>query len=204
MARDDFATAEPLYEELLVLARADDNGVRTSACRINLAFIANRTGRHERAEELMAENLPFVRSRGQARCEASTLVALAETMTYLDRPTEAIEYAVVGAEVAPRAADPLLVVEDLRWYAAATTRLGQAEEAAVLLGACEAAEAELEVALEPFEVELRERLVSSLRDALPDATLEEARARGRQLDLEAASAFVRRSQPNHASATSSA
>lgn len=196
MAHNDYATAEPLYEELFVLARADDNGVRTSSCRINLAYIANRTGRHERAEALMLENLPFVRSRGQARCEATTLVTLAETNTHLDRPTAAIDYAVAAAEVAPRAADALLLVEDLRWYATAGCRLGQFEAAARILGACEAAEAELAAAFEPHEVAARTELESTLRAALTDAGLEAERARGRSLDLAAATALMQAPIPN--------
>ncbi len=191
MAHNDYAIAEPLYEELLEVARADGNGVRTSACRINLAYIANRTGRHERAEALMLENLPFVRSRGQARCEATTLVTLAETNTYLDRPAMSVDYAVAAAEVAPRAADAALLVEDLRWYAAAACRLGEAETAAIILGACEAAEAELDAALESHEISHRAELESALRASLTDAGLVTARAHGRSLDLDAAAALMR-------------
>ena len=119
----DYGAAEALFEVAFVAARDDDNGVGMSACRINLAYIANRTGRHDRAEELLVENLPFVRSRGQARCEANSLVGLAETLTYLGRPATAVEHAIAAAEVAPRAADALLLVEDLRWYAVAAASL---------------------------------------------------------------------------------
>ena len=195
MAHDDFATAEPLYEDLLVVARADDNGVRTSACRINLAYIANRTGRHERAEALMLENLPFVRGRGQARCEATTLVTLAETTTYLDQPAASVDYAVAAAEVAPHAADALLLIEDLRWYAAAAVRLGDPERIAEILGACEAAESELEAALEPHETAVRDELVATLRRALTDEGLEAARTRGRSMDLATAAALMRAPVP---------
>ena len=75
----------------------------------------------------MNENLPFVRSRGQARCEATSLVVMAETLSYLDRPAASVEYAIAAADVAPRAADAYLMVEDLRWYAVAASRLGEAE-----------------------------------------------------------------------------
>ena len=196
MAHDDLATAEPLYEELLAVARADDNGVRTSACRINLAYIANRTGRHERAEALMLENLPFVRSRGQARCEATTLVTLAETTTFLDRPAASVDYSVAAAEVAPRAADALLLIEDLRWYAAAASRLGEADRPAEILGACEAAEAEMDAALEPHETAVRDELVATLRRTMTDEGLEAARARGRSMDLAAATALMRAPIPS--------
>jgi len=35
-----------------------------SACRLNLAGVANQQGRHNEADDLVAENLPFVRERG--------------------------------------------------------------------------------------------------------------------------------------------
>ena len=150
-----------------------------------------RTGRHEQAEALLAENLPFVRSRGQARCEATSLVALAETFSYLDRPAAAVEHAVAAAEVAPRAADPLLLIEDLRWYAVAAARLGEAERTARILGACEQAEAEMDAALEPYEQAVREELVSALRRALTDGGLQAERTRGRSLGLAAATDLMR-------------
>ncbi len=183
LMRDDFAAAEPLVEELLVAAREADNGVGMSSCRINLAYMANRTGRHKRAEALLAENLPFVRSRGQARCEASSLVALAETYTYLGRPAVAVDHAVAAADVAPRAADALLLLEDLRWYAIAAARLGEEERATRILGACEQAESELDAALEPHEQAAREELIASLRAALTEAGFEAERAKGRSLSL---------------------
>ena len=185
MMHDDFAAAEPLYVEMLDAARDDDNGVAMSSCRINLAYIANRTGRHERAEELLAENLPFVRSRGQARCEATSLVSLAETLSYLERPAEAVDYAVAAAEVAPRAADPLLIVENLRWYGIAAARLGEAERTARILGVCEQAEKEMGAPLEPHEVLLREELLAALRHDLTDEGLEAERTLGRTLGLAA-------------------
>ena len=199
MMHDDLAIAETLFEEALVAARDDDNGVGMSSCRINLAYIANRTGRHERAEALLAENLPFVRSRGQARCEATSLVGLAETFSYLDRPAAAAEHAVAAAEVAPRAADALLMLEILRWYTVAAVRLGEVERAARILGACEKAESEVDAALEPHEQAARDEVVSAVRRALTDAGLEAERARGRSLDLAEATDLMRAPTPARAS-----
>jgi predicted ATPase/class 3 adenylate cyclase len=196
MMRGDLALAEPLFEEAALAARADDNGVGMSSCRINLAYIANRTGRHERAEALLAENLPFVRSRGQARCEANSLVGLAETLSYLDRPAVAAEHAVAAAEVAPRAADAGLLLEDLRWYVVAAARLGEPERAARILGACEKAESEMDAALEPHEQAARDEVVSTLRRALTDAGLEAERVRGRSLGLSAATELMRAPTPS--------
>ncbi len=111
-------------------------------------------------------------------------------------PRPPVDYAVAAAEVAPRAADALLLIEDLRWYAAAASRLGEAERPAEILGAIEAAEAELEAALEPHETAVREELVATLRRSLTDEGLEAARARGRSLDLAAATALMQAPIPS--------
>ncbi|MGH2428124.1 MAG: ATP-binding protein [Candidatus Limnocylindria bacterium] len=195
LLRGDLAAAEPLLEEAFVVAREDDNGVGMSSCRINLAAIANRTARHERALALLAENLPFVRGRGQARCEANSLVGLAETFGYLGQASDAVDHAIAAAEVAPRAADPLLVVENLRWYARAAPSIGLAAESARILGACQHAEAELDAALEPHEQAARDELVATLRRLMPETGLERELARGRSLDLAAATDLVLATAP---------
>ena len=194
LMRDDLVAAEPLLAETLAVATEDDNGVAMSSCRINLAYIANRTGRHELAEAWLAENLPFVRGRGQARCEASTLVSLGETFTYLDRPRDAVDHLVAATSVAPRAADPGLLIEALRWYAIGVAKLGDAERAAIILGACEAAELESETALEPFEEEVRADLVETLTAALTESGFAALRQRGRAFDPPAAARLAQARQ----------
>jgi predicted ATPase/class 3 adenylate cyclase len=190
LMHEDFLAAEPLFKAGLAAATEDDNGVGMSSCRINLAYVANRTSRHEEAESWLSENLPFVRGRGQARCEANTLVALGETFVYLDRPAEAIDHLAAATTVVPRAADALLLIEALRWYASAAASLGDAGQAALILGACEAAEAETEAALEPHERAARDELIRTLTAALGTSGFEATRERGRALDLAAAARLV--------------
>ena len=79
LLRGDNEVAESLFRERLPITLDARNWVAASSCRINLALIANRTARHEQARALLTENLPFVRARGQSRCEATTLAGLAET-----------------------------------------------------------------------------------------------------------------------------
>jgi predicted ATPase/class 3 adenylate cyclase len=64
LMKEDFEAAETLFRERLAVAIAAENGVGTSSCRLNLAYIANKTRRHDGAEALLVENLPFVRSKG--------------------------------------------------------------------------------------------------------------------------------------------
>jgi hypothetical protein len=79
LRKGDLETAAELFRDALDVTLAVDNGVGTSSCRLHLAGLANRTGRHDQAEDLLAVNLPFVRAKGQIRCEGYTLASMANT-----------------------------------------------------------------------------------------------------------------------------
>ena len=96
--------AEALFRERLDLGIALDNGVGISSSRLNLAYIETKRDRYEDAEEWLNANLPFVRSRGQARCEATTLAYLATTRINSSKPDESGDYALPGGR--PLSPDP--------------------------------------------------------------------------------------------------
>ena len=183
LLRNDLAAAEPLYGELLGLAIEIDNGVRTSSCRLNLATIANHTARHERAEELLRENLPFVRARGQSRCEATTLAMMAETSIRQDRPGEAAGPARSAALRASQIADDPLTIYSLELVAAAAAEQGDAGRAAMLLGGTEAARGRAELTPDEDEAFVRHWAEERLDRAMSSDEVAAAWAAGRELDL---------------------
>ena len=189
MRKGELHEAERLFSERLEAAIAVDNGVATSSCRLNLTNIANRTGRHDRAEALLAENLPFVRSRGQARCEAYTLAGLAETAVHADRPAARIDDAVLGATRALQIDDRPLAVYCLDLIAATAAARGEAGRAAAILGATEVAREAMGTECDEDEEAVREYALSKMdrRSRL----VEEAWAEGRALGLDAALELAR-------------
>jgi predicted ATPase/class 3 adenylate cyclase len=188
LLKNDFATAEPLYEELLGLAIEVDNGVRTSACRLNLATIANHTDRIDRAEGLLRENLSFVRSRGQSRCEATTLALLAETALRRDDAGAAAEPARAAALRSSQIGDDPLLIYSLELVAASAD--GDARRAAMLLGATTSARARMELEPDDDEALVRGWAEARLADALQPDDLADAVSAGRGLDLPTALASV--------------
>ena len=188
LLKNDFATAEPLYEELLGLAIEVDNGVRTSACRLNLATIANHTDRIDRAEGLLRENLSFVRARGQSRCEATTLALLAETALRRDEVGAAAEPARAAALRSSQIGDDPLLIYSLELVAASAD--GDARRAAMLLGATTSARARMELEPDDDEALVRGWAEARLADALPPDDLADAVSAGRGLDLSSALASV--------------
>ncbi len=177
-------TAERLWREALEAAIDADNGVGISACRLNLVELANTARQHERAEALAAENLPFVRARGQTRCEAYTLSALAEICVYRGRPTDAAEDAVAGARRATQIANNSLTAFCLDLAAVATAARGELHRSATILGATESAREAMGVPPDEQELAIRARALKLLGHAR--SGVEDAWAEGREIDLESA------------------
>jgi non-specific serine/threonine protein kinase len=183
LLRDDFAAAEPLYEELLGISIEIGNGVRTSASRLNLATIANHTARHERAKELLRENLVFVRARGQSRCEATTLAMMAETSIRRDRAGEAAGPARTAALRSSQIADDPLLIYSLELVAAAAAEQGDAELAAMLLGGTEAARSRAELTPDEDEAFVRQWARTRLGRAMSPDSVTSTWAAGRERSL---------------------
>ncbi len=183
LLRGDNDIAEALFTERLPITLAARNWVAASSCRINLALIANRTARHEQARALLAENLPFVRARGQSRCEATTLAGLAETSVRAGRPLAGTDDALAAAGLAFEIRDWPLAVFALEALAASAAAAGEGR-AATLLGALDAERQRLELEPDPDEVVMRDTALESLG---PDPTVyADAWAAGTTLDLPAA------------------
>jgi predicted ATPase/class 3 adenylate cyclase len=178
-----FDEAEVLYREAFGAAVEVDNGVGMSSCRLNLAAIANQTGRHEGADSLLQENLPFVRGRGQSRCEAFTLVSLAETAVFMKLPEPAAGWATSGARRALGFGEESLAAYCLDVAAAALAEEGERDRAAAILGATERARERLGMALDDEEKAMRDRALAAIQPALDGAGSERAFARGSDLDL---------------------
>jgi predicted ATPase/DNA-binding transcriptional LysR family regulator len=192
LMKGDVAHAANLLEEAMDVAIAVDNGVGTSACRLKLAYLANKTGRPDRAAALLDENLPFVRARGQSRCEAYTLAGFAETAIYRNLPEQVAEPALHAATRAVSVGDNPLVAFCLDQVAASAATRGDAARAAKLLGATEVAREAMGVVPDDQEGAIRNRALEQVDPA--DPRLADAWAKGRKLDLTAALELARSEQ----------
>ena len=190
LMREDWAVAEQLLEEALAEAEAANNGVGMSACRLGLADLAMNGNRLTRAEELLDENLPFVRSRGQTRCEGFTLLHLSRNAALQGAARVASDHAVGGARRATQIKANRLLIACLERYAAVAPDVGAAREAALVLGATDAARVELDLAPAGNIVALRGDAVAKARAELGDEALQAALFEGRSLGLSEALALV--------------
>jgi predicted ATPase/class 3 adenylate cyclase len=179
----DFAQAETLSRKRLAAAMAVDNGVAISSCRLSLAYIANKTRRYADADDMLAENLPFVRGKGQARCEAFTLASIAETAILSGRAQACADDALLAATRALQIRDKPLAVYSLELFAACAAARGESQRAGTILGATEAAREEMETPPDEDEEAIRALAFQLLNE---DAALESAWAEGRTIDLASA------------------
>jgi hypothetical protein len=190
MMREDWAAAEALLEEALAEAAAANNGVGMSACRLGLADLAMNDNRLRRAEHLLDENLPFVRSRGQTRCEGFTLLALSRIAALQGAPADASDHAVGGARRATQINADRLLIQCLERYASVAPDIGAARSAALVLGATESAREKLDLAAGEAVVELRGGALTKARTELGDDVLQALLSEGRSLALGEALAAV--------------
>ncbi len=191
--RGDLDEAAAAFRERLPLAIAMDNGVGTSACRINLAYIANQQHEYDMAEALMDENLPFVRSRGQARCEASTLAERAYTHLHVGHARASADDALLAAVRALQINDQPLTATALDLYAASVAAQGDRELAATILAATDAVRREMGVEPEPEEVEIREMAFAELDTGSEPVAA--ALQRGKRMDLQTVLVIAKGTSP---------
>ena len=194
--RGELEAAEAALREAFGVAVAADNGVGTSWCRLHLVYVANRTGRHHEADELLAENLPFVRVRGQTRCEGYTLYGMADTTVARGQAEDCAADALLGARRGLQIGDKGLTVGSLELYAVAAAAGGDYRRAAAMLAACDAARREMGIEPDPDEQAIRGQALKLL-DQHGEAVAAGS-AQGRALDLPAALWLATGADPDRA------
>jgi predicted ATPase/class 3 adenylate cyclase len=187
-SRDDLRTAGALLQEALSVALAAGNGVGTSSCRLGLTRMANEQGRHDEADDLLAENLPFVRGLGQIRCEGFTLAFMADTSIRRGHLPDCAAPALLGATRALQIGDKYLAAWCLELFAAAVAAAGDQRRAAAILAAVDAARHAMGVEPDADEQALRQQVLKLLDPHGQDFAL--GRAEGQGLDLPAALALA--------------
>jgi len=183
-SRDDLQETESLLQEALDVALAAGNGVGTSWARLNLVWVAKQTGRYDEADDLLAENLPFVRGLGQIRCEGYTLASISDTSVRRGRLPDCAAPALLGATRALQIGDKYLAANCLDLFAVAAAAAGDQRRAAAILAAVDSARHAMGIEPDPDDQALREQVLKLLDQDGQDCAL--GHAEGAALDLPAA------------------
>ena len=182
----DHDAAVRALEESVELARRLGDAVLLSFALGHLVMAAVNAEMYERARELGEEALALMRGPGNADAEATVLGSLGLVAFRTGDHAEAAELFSAGLAVATKRDDPVNMLDHIEAIAAAAAELGHAEDAARLLGAAEALEADRDIQLESSSVNLRGQTVVALRHALGETSLNAHWEAGRKLTLEAA------------------
>jgi predicted ATPase/DNA-binding SARP family transcriptional activator len=174
------------HEENAEISRRLGDGIRLSAALNNLGYCLLRRGRHDRATALFEEGLTVCRQTGHPTGESVMLGNLGLAALLQQRPQQALGLFRRALLIDRELGYAEGLIYGLVGIAAALSALDAAPDAALLVGAAEAAGQATAVELEPLEVEVHASTVEALRCALGAEELSRAGAAGRALTLDQA------------------
>ena len=189
MARSEHGAAVSSLEEAIALFEGCDDGYMAAASRgwLGLALLAQGEG--ERARRTFEEALEWARSTKNPALIQTTLYNLAQSALARHDYAGAEPMLKEAAGLSRQVGDRISLAQYLEALAVLASSQGEAERAALLLGAAEGLLQEVGAPGYNFydtNPSLQERAVVQARDVLGEAAFEEARERGREMNFEQA------------------
>jgi predicted ATPase len=172
------------HEENAAISRRLGDAIRLSAAINNLGYCLLRTGQHDRARAQFEEGLLVCREIDYRTGEAVMLGNLGLAALLERRPAETLEHFRLALLIDQELGYAEGLIYDLVGIAAALSETDAASDAALLLGAADAAALATAVELEPLEAGIHSQLTETLSQALGDEQYRRARERGQSLSLE--------------------
>ncbi|CAN5695057.1 LuxR family transcriptional regulator [soil metagenome] len=181
-SRGEYARAEELYEEILILSREMGDAPTLLDCLIKLGYVFLVQGNHREATALGEEAVTLSRERGYTASLARALNCLGwasllsgdlEQATGLHKESLALYEAL---------AEKAIAAESLEGLACSAGARGEARQSAILFGAAEATGYQRT----PAERALREPYLVAARSSTDSATWEAAFTEGRSTTIEKA------------------
>jgi non-specific serine/threonine protein kinase len=191
MRKEEYRAALPPLEEAVAIARESGDGAQISDTLVKLGSVLFHLGEYERAKALIEESLSLARELGIEHTIAISLARLGMIALRQGAPGRAEAFFLEGLSRA-RASG---IRRWTRWYLvglAEVARLGGTiERAAKLVGASEGVAAALGHHYEPATRDEIERITTSVRAELDEATFSALSSEGRAMTLKEIIAFAR-------------
>ena len=178
-ARSLLAQATEAYR-----VNGDDRGVVVSL--INLGDLELRAAAYTEAVDLTLEAIELLRPFGDPTLMHVAHLNIATACVQLGRVDEAEKHGRESLQIAREMADMVGISCSVRVFAALAAHRGDGERSARLLGAAERVRVDIELSLEPSEVELQADIVGRLEQLLSPDRLSSALEAGKSLSSEAA------------------
>ena len=181
----DYVRARELFEATLTLRRELGDRRNIANAMLNLARSELMLGDDDRAVQLSEEGLELARELGDTWSISVAVGNLADAALRRDDRDAARSFLAEGLAAALRRGDKRVAAEALQRAAALAVAEGDRARAATLWGAAEALRRSIGASPSPAELEIEGRWLTTAAEGL-----DEERARGRELDLEAASSLA--------------
>jgi predicted ATPase/DNA-binding SARP family transcriptional activator/DNA-binding CsgD family transcriptional regulator len=188
----DYARGAALWEQSLALARESGDSFRVGLMLSNLGYVALLQGGNERAAALCEEALALAQELGSAGgpIVGEALVNLGLAVSGRgdhERAAASLREALTVSQETERKPTAINALEAMAGLAGA---LGEADRAARLWGAAEAARADTGIVLPPGDRALHEPHLAAARSRLGEAAWERALTEGRAMSLDEATEYA--------------
>jgi predicted ATPase/class 3 adenylate cyclase len=168
--KGELERANDLLGECLVAGRSAGDSWLSGVATHNLANVALNQGRYDEARRLLAESVEIARSRGDDDMAARSIADLGQASLRLGHDEEAIRFFRESLRLGREIRAPDVVIADLVGLSAANADR-EPSQAARILGAADAALAEIGVGRQPTEQATYDEAVAALRQRLGEQRL---------------------------------
>jgi predicted ATPase len=192
---DDLDTARSLLEESAAISREVGSDFRLAAALTNLGQLEADAGNLDRATQVLTEALAIDQKQGDILGVALDQQSLAGVHLRAGRAREARDQLVGMAGYVARSGDPELLATTLEMAAANAAQLGEAGQAARLIGAAEAIRQKTGIPIK--QRELLEQFLAPARTASAAEQWDAEEAAGRALTQQQAAALLESLSPVH-------
>jgi predicted ATPase/DNA-binding SARP family transcriptional activator len=172
------------HEENTEISRRLGDGIRLAAALNNLGYCRLRRGQYDRARIRFEEGLTVCRKIGHSTGESVMLGNLGLAAVLEGRPKGALDSFREALLLDRRLGWPEGMIYGLFGIAAALAATDEAADAAMLLGAADAAAQSTAVEFEPLESEVHSRVTEQLRAALGGERFAQVHEGGKALTLD--------------------
>jgi tetratricopeptide (TPR) repeat protein len=194
----DFETAERRFQEAAAIARETGNDIRLAANLANLGAIASYRNDAPTAVKYQAEAVRLQRDLDDHDNLAITLHNLGRSQLVLGDLDESREILTESFELARTLGYMQVMAYCIGGFAELAMREGNAEHAALALGACRQLFAEIGAVLDPDGESEQAQIIEFAADALGAERAEELRTEGAMLSLDFFDVVVSASAPEGA------
>ncbi|HEY3333238.1 MAG TPA: tetratricopeptide repeat protein [Capsulimonadaceae bacterium] len=181
----DYPRAESLLEKGLEMSVSAEDNIGVSACTLNMGFLELAQKRHARAIDLFTQCVALDEVSGDEYGVGASLDGLGRAHIELGSPHIALDFLLRSLSIRSSCHDVPGLVETIENIAAVKVRVGQVDQAALMMGVAMATRSDLGIPVPGFSSELVDQTLSFLIGTLGTAQATLLLEQGRSVGIDA-------------------